>query len=599
MRQIRIVWKATLVMLAAGALALQPVAQRTLRQTLTEDKPPRLTVVIVIDQFRADYLTRFKDLYLPAGATEHPGGFRFLMERGAWFTNARYRYNTTVTGVGHATVSTGAPPYIHGIIANTWRDRDTLAKIYCVEPPATRRRGAASSQPRTPIPGPDLLKVTTLGDELKRATNGRSRVVSLALKDRASILLGGHLGDSVIWFDDKTARWTSSAFYLGPEGRLPEFAEEINRDRERKFPFAPQYSAGYVWEPLLQKQNPSAYERTVVFGQKVGQRPAGTPVFQHALPNDETAGRAMVNTPRANQYVLSTAKHAVVKEKLGQSATPDLLTINLSTNDYIGHRYGPYSPEVLDISLWTDRQLADFLQFLQKTIPGGLDEILIAVTADHGVAPVPEEMQAAGFHAGRFPLDGLKDLPALLERRFPAGQKPGDGRANPAAQAPPWQVQSEEFQIYVNQAAIRARGADPSEVQRVIAHAMLYDADGKGRDGLFAAYTRSQIMTGQLPKTEIAEWVQRTYLPERGGEVLLIPDPNWLLGKATPTAGTSHGTPFTYDRHVPLLLRGPGIAAGLYTESVSPEDIAPTLSTLLGIPFPSGCLGHPIGLGSR
>src|SRR5262249_2720273 len=188
--------------------------------------------------------------------------------------------------------------------------------------------------------------------------------------------------------------------------------------------------------------------------------------------------------------------------------------------------------------------------------------------------PIPDEMQAASFHAGRVPVaEILKELPAALERRFPAVRSTREGRVEPVADAPPWQVQLEEYQLFVNQTALRARSVDPAEVERFIADTFLYEPNGKRRDGLFAAYTRTQIMTGQLPKTEIAEFVQRTYHPERSGEVLVIPDPNWLLSKGTSTARTSHGTPFIYDRHVPILMRGPGIAPGVYVEDVSPEDI--------------------------
>jgi len=214
--------------------------------------------------------------------------------------------------------------------------------------------------------------------------------------------------------------------------------------------------------------------------------------------------------------------------------------------------------------------------------------VLIAVTADHGAAPVPEEMKAAGFDAGRAVLDDLvRQLPALLERRFPAV-----GVAPPA-----WKVQAEEYQVYVNQPAIRARGLDPAEVERVIADAILYDDAGRRREGVFAAYTRHEILNGRLPRTEVADLVQQSYSAERSGEVIVVPDPNWLLARRAPAYATTHGTPFIYDRHVPILLRGPGVAAGVYVGGVSPADIAPTLSTILGIPFPSGCVGRPIGLG--
>lgn len=525
---------------------------------------PRLVVFLSIDQCRADYLTRFAEHFLPAGTAERPGGLAFLMQGGAHYRDAHFAHVPTATAPGHATLLTGSAPVLHGVVANSWLDREWGEIRYSVHDPEVRPVGGGNMPA-----SPRSLLVTTVGDELKMATAGRSRVVGIAFKDRVAVLMAGHAADSVLWLDDSTGNWVSSEYYF-PGGALPEWVSRLNAEH------LPHRYLGRSWEPSL----PAAAYRAA--RSAPGQASGGEPLFAHPLAGGgqpvQEFFSSLAESGFGNDLVFAAMKGAVVGERLGQDEWPDLLAVNLSTNDYIGHTYGPNSPETLDITVRTDRLLADFLGFLAATIPGGLHRVLVVVTADHGVLPLPEEMDGA-YRAPAGRLDP-RALAQFVQDRLAATL--GEGMwLEPATLS-----RSVGPSLYLNRGTIAAKGISLEYAERLAASA------AASFPGVHSAFTRGQILEGRLPSWEWVAWVANGFHPRRSGDVLVVQDPGWAW--TTSTTATNHNAPWAYDTHVPLLLWGPGIQSGRFHRRVTTMDIAPTLSQVLGIGYPSGCLGSPL-----
>ncbi len=531
---------------------------------------PRLVVLISIDQFRADYLARFSDLFLPAEGPQGVGGFRWLMERGAYHTDAHHDHYPLFTGPGHSIHFTGAPPYKTGIVGNEWFDREMNAVRYCVQDPKSPLVGAADPDGKRGI-SPITLRTSTVGDELKMATGGQGKVWGLALKDRAGVLMAGHLADGVLWFDEETSAWISSRFYF-KSGQLPDWVTSWNAAKKID-PFfgktwnlsVPPAALKRLWTPRNEFANP---------------RPGLGKAFPHPITGGlDKPGKAFYaafeSTPYANEYVLETAEELIRREKLGQDAIPDILAINLSTNDYIGHSFGPDSPEALDVTVQSDRQISRFFRFLGKAVPGGLQNVTIVLTADHGVSPMVEEMAKAGLPtAGGYQEKALTDaVKAALDKAY----GPGD-----------WLKALSEFNLYLDVDSLRQKGIEPAKAEEVVAEAL------RRQPGIYAAYTRDQIVEGRVPDTDIGHRVMLGFHPKVSGDVVIVLDPytvtNYSGGSVV--KGTTHGTTYAYDTSVPLILAGTRIKPGRYTQRVSTLDIAPTLSELLGVLQPSGCEGH-------
>jgi len=523
---------------------------------------PRLVVLISIDQFRADYQTRFYDLFLPPVGKAGVGGFRYLMERGAYHTDSHHDHYPLVTAVGHSIHMTGAPPYKTGIVGNEWFDRDLNAERYCVSDTQSPLVGAADPDGKLGI-SPATLRVSTVGDELKMATGGQAKVWGVSLKDRAAVLMAGRLADGVLWFDDETGAWITSRFYR-KDGTLPKWVADWNAAKKIDPLF------GKPWELSVP---PAALKRLwAPANEFVSPRYGLGTAFPHPVngglqqPGPDFYA-AFTNTPFANRYVIDTAEEIVRQERLGQDATPDVLVINLASNDYIGHAFGPDSAEVLDVTVRTDAELSRFFRFLGKNVPGGLQSVTLVVTADHGVAPIAGAMQKAGFPAGAIQLN--KDV---VQKALEAKLGPGD-----------WVQDVVETNVYLNRQSLAAKGIDPAQAESAAAEAL------RKVPGIYAAFTRAQLLDGRMLDNDIAQRVARSFHPKVSGDVIVVPDPFWVPGRLT---GTTHGSPYAYDTSVPLLLAGAGIKPGRYTQRVSTLDIAPTLSDLLGILQPSGCEGH-------
>jgi predicted AlkP superfamily pyrophosphatase or phosphodiesterase len=510
---------------------------------------PRLVVVVSIDQFRADYLTRFADQYLPAQEGSTVGGFNFLASRGANYVDAHYSHVPTYTGPGHSVIMTGSVPAINGIVGNAWFDRAGGKEMYCVDDDGVETVGGTSN----PM-GPKNLRVTTVGDELKMATGGKSKVVGVAFKDRGSILLAGHAADTVVWFDGGTGNWLTSTHYA-PEGKLDAWVEEVNALD------VPQKTAGKSWTPL-EGLDFSLARNAPFMGDAVR-----TPVFSHAVRNSD----GFITSSFGQEYVFETVEKGTVAEGLGLDDVPDVLVINLATNDYVGHSFGPNSPEVLDISVRTDRLLSRLFNFLDRTVPGGLEATAIVVTADHGVVPIPDEAREK-YRVGSAIRGSNTQVNAAVESALAA--KYGAGKYVLANSNP---------NLYLDRALLQGKKADLAEAQRIAAEAV------RGVAGVFDAFAGEDIAAGRLPQAKWVEVVANGFDRARCGDVVVLSSPGVLFSGGT---GTSHGSIWPYDTHVPLLLFGPGVRPGTYAERVSVCDIAPTLSRMLRIEQPSGSIGR-------
>jgi predicted AlkP superfamily pyrophosphatase or phosphodiesterase len=539
-----------LILALANIFSTSAAAQQRRRaaNAPTAAKPVRLVVGIVIDQFRYDYLSRFHDQF-------GEGGFKRLLDGGAGFTNANYIHVPTYTACGHATFMSGATPSMNGIIGNEWFDRESGKRITSVTDGKVKllggREGAAGMSPSRMIG-------STIGDELKLASGGQSKVIGVSLKDRSAILPAGKHPNGAYWFDLNTGNLVSSTYYFND---LPEWAKKFNKE------IRPDRFFGKRWEKLLPE---SAYQRSTADDAPYEKFSAGNKFPYLINGGEEVAGQRFYTqfqyTPFANDYLVDFAKAAVEGEQLGADDTTDLLTVSFSSNDLIGHAYGPYSQEVQDITLRTDRTLAEFFNYLDRKI--GLDRVLIALTADHGVAPVPAHAQQFGLGGTVEPKSVIEAVQNALNKSF------GEEK---------WILDFYNGNVYFDEAAIERRKLNVEEVERVASQAVVKI------EGVAECFTRSQILSGRLPQTRISRSVANGFHSHRNGNLVVVPQPFFFIAEGITT---THGAPYTYDTHVPLIFYGAGIAPGTYHSDASPADIAPTLATLLKIEIPSNCMGR-------
>ncbi len=503
---------------------------------------PKLVVVLVIDQFRYDYLMRFRPYFVP-------GGFNRLLDGGAVYTDCRYDYATTMTGPGHATLLTGAYPWAHGIIENDWYDREQKREVYCVEDLKTRMVASAEKASATPGYSPRNLSASTLGDELRMATGFRAKAVSISLKDRAAVLMGGHDPSAAYWYDVGSGRFVSSTYYMPV---LPVWVDEFNQ----KSPVSE--FCGQKWQPLT--ETPGADKKSYAEYKPAAGEPCPDPKYLDWLEV----------TPFMNQIELEFATDAVRNEKLGQGGETDLLTLSLSVNDYIGHEYGPYSPEVADTTLRTDRELAKFFDNLDKLV--GLGNVWIVLSADHGVAPTPGYIQEHKLGLG---IAQAASIRSAAEKSLTETFGPG-----------PWIEDQDEVYLYLNRETLKKYNVQESKAEDVAAQA------ATSLPEVAAAFTRTQFMTGSLPRNPLADKAANSFNSKRSGDVFLVYAPF-----AVPTSyatGTTHGTPWNYDSQVPLIFWGSGFKPGFYSVPCQPTDLAATLAAKLGLTQPSGAQGNPL-----
>jgi predicted AlkP superfamily pyrophosphatase or phosphodiesterase len=536
----------SLALVIASSLVFSAAAQQ--RRRAANAGKPRLVVGVVIDQFRADYLTRFEDQF-------GEGGFKRLLREGANFTNAHYIHTPTYTACGHATFMSGATPAMSGIVGNEWWDRETGKRVTSVSDAKVKllggTEGAAGMSPGKQVG-------STIGDELKLASGGQAKVVGMSFKDRSAILPVGKKPNGAYWYDARTGNLVSSTWYFDD---LPDWVKRFNREMR------PDRWFGKRWERLLPE---AAYARSTADDAPFEKFTAGTKFPYTITGGEEKPGPkffgAFEYTPFANEYLVDFAKAAIEAEQLGADEMTDLLTISFSANDLVGHFYGPYSQEVQDITLRTDRALADLFAYLDQKI--GLERVVVALTADHGVAPVPEHVKPFGY-GGRIEAKTITEaVEKTLSARF------GEDK---------WVTAALNGNVYLDEAAIERRKLDAEEVERVAAQAISKIA------GIGDCFTRSQILAGRLPQTAIARSVANGFYAARNGNLVIVPQPFYFIGEGVTT---THGTPYGYDTHVPVMFFGAGVAAGTHYTTCSPADIAPTLAALLKVEPPSNSVGR-------
>jgi len=490
---------------------------------------PKLVVVIVIDQFRGDYLERYRDQFGDAG-------FRFLLDHGAYFSNCNYNYANTRTAPGHSTLFTGAYSNGHGIASNEWWDPKKKRMVTSVEDDDTKLVGVAGDKAGA---SPHNLLADTLGDELKLATQGKARVFGISLKDRAAVLPAGFAADGAYWIDPRTGAWVTSTYYRND---LPRWVQDFNENQPAKY-----------WNREWKDSGGVVLRSTAHRKAKDG--------------SDAGFYEVVGPTAFANEYEFAFAKQLVLYENVGRGPATDFLALSLSPNDILGHQVGPDTPEMREMALDLDRQLADFINFLGHQI--GLADVWIALSADHGVSSLPDQVKKLHIPAAN--LDAAK-LEAKINSEMTAKYSPG----HPAAY-----VKLDYPLAWLDENAFIAAHVHEHDAEKAVGEAMK-------ELGLRDYYTKSQLAEGEVPDSPLGRKFLNSYSPEGSWFVMGVPD-IYTVGSSK---GTDHASPYTYDTHVPLAFYGLPFQAGTYRDSVEPVDMVSTLASLLGVNAPTHSVGR-------
>ena len=535
-------------MLAPRSWAQTPTPPAHRAAPKTPDRP-KLVVLLVVDQMRGDYVDKFRGQWT--------GGLKRLVQEGAWFRDAAYPYAATETCVGHATVSTGALPAMHGMVANAWWDRETQKMVTCTADPKAKNSGYAGFSAK----GGDSawrMQIPSFAEELKFQTGNATRVVTFSLKARASITMAGHKGDAATWFD--AGGWVTSSVY----GTMPFIDDYVNAhpvraDYGKTWTLSLPESAYWYDEKATGAAAPEGWELTFPH-----------PLRGKAASNEPDAAfyEQWATSPFADTYLTELAKTAVDSLGLGKGGGTDFLGVSYSSVDYVGHAFGPRSREIQDILVGLDKNLADLFAHLDKKV--GRGNYVVALTADHGVAPVPEDMQKTGVDTGRLSLAELQDNieKALEPFNYP---KPAIARI----------VSSD---IYFVPGVYDKLKQDRAAMQAVLDAAL-------AQPGVAALYRAEELQDRPATQSPVRKALAASYFPGRSGDLFVLPKPYWLPDNSPPgkarSYGTSHGLPYNYDQRVPILLMGYSIQPGEYYGEVTPADIAPTLASLCGITLAS------------
>jgi predicted AlkP superfamily pyrophosphatase or phosphodiesterase len=518
------------------------IALSAIGRVRAADAPaPRLAVILVVDQMRADYIERF--------GGDWTSGLHRLVTEGARFTEAAYPYLATFTCVGHATIGSGALPYRHGMIQNMWYDRVRGRMIRCTEDESVSAISYGEKQGEKASAG--MLMVPTFADRMR--DQKQARVVSLSLKARAAIMLAGHGGDVITWRPEAGDTWqTSSAFAPGP---VPEV-----RDFIKAHPVEADY--GRTWERFLP---PARYSsRDDASGEKPLKGWTGS--FPHVLRGDADDTRPdeefylqWERSPFGDAYLSQFAQGLVERMRLGQNGTTDVLAVSFSSPDLVGHLFGPDSQEIQDIYARLDRQIGALLETLDRSV--GRGQYVVALSADHGVTEIPAQLKAAGKDAGVLSSPTIRDAVQLhLQTVLGPGQHVARVNANDIYLA---------TGVYAKLAGMRG--------------ALDGVLDGlKAMPGIQAAFTGDELLAGRGAPDPLLRAAALSYVPGRSGDLVIAPRPGWVFT----LDATSHGSANRDDQHVPIILFGYGVKSGLYAQPATPADIAPTLAQLCGITLP-------------
>jgi predicted AlkP superfamily pyrophosphatase or phosphodiesterase len=515
---------------------------------------PKLIVVICLDQFRYDYLTRFNDRC-------GEGGLRYLTNNGANFSNATYKHAFNTTGPGHAAIASGSYSDRNGIIANNWFDINSKHDQYCVGDGSVTLVSAAGEGL-----SPKNLVVSTFGDQLRAHSRFRSKVISLSNKDRAAILLGGKRPNGAFWMIDSA--YVTSTYYTT---RLPGWVRTFNESGIINSYF------NRLWQRALPQHEYAMMDRDDAPYE--GDANGLGKTFPHRIAGTDTTRItqsyywALLSSPFSSEVLESLAKAAIRGERLGGRGTTDMLCVSFSATDFVGHTFGPDSQEILDMFVRTDRILADLLAFINRDV--GLNNCVIVVTSDHGVTPIPERLLARDPHATAGRIDNrtlLEYSSRSLTRAFGSLQK-----------APAWIDRITGNNVYIDRDALSEKHVLMDSVSRILAESL------KIIPQIAVVLTRNEILRAGAGSS-IGQMMKRSFYPARSGDVVFVLKPHYI--EASGTTGTSHSEPYDDDAHVPLVFVGHGFRKGTFVSEASPVDITPTLAKLLGIPFPAGREGR-------
>ena len=490
---------------------------------------PKLIVVIVIDQFRGDYLERYRDQF-------GEGGFRLFLDHGAYFSNCFYNYANTRTGPGHATLFTGAYSNGHGIADNEWWDPQKKTMVTSVEDDSTKLVGPAGEHAGA---SPHNLLADTLGDELRLATQGKARVFALSLKDRSAILPAGFAANGAYWIDPGSGAFITSTYY---RDNLPQWVQEFNSSTPAKY-----------WDREWKDDNGTVLRSTA---HRKGRNGADAGFYE-----------VIGGTAFANEYELEFARQLVSNENVGGGPATDLLAVSLSANDILGHAVGPDTPEMRQMALDLDHQLAAFFNFIGQRI--GLANVWIALSADHGVSSLPQAVQQLHIPAANLgKIDLEQQINAALTAKF-------------SPRHPTAYVHFDYPVAWLDNNAFAVAHVSEQDAEKAVGEALQ-------QAGLRGYYTKSQLARGEVPATELGRKYLNSYSPLGSWFVMGIPN-FYNVGSSS---GTDHASPYNYDAHVPLAFYGVPFQPGTYRERAEPVDMAPTLASLLGINPPTHSIGR-------
>jgi len=508
---------------------------------------PRLVVGLVIDQMRWDYLYRYFNRY-------GNGGFKKLLQKGYSYENTFIPYAAAVTGAGHSCLYTGSIPAINGIVGNDWIERNTGQHMYCTDDKSVNTIGSFSNQGQM---SPRNLLVTTVGDELRLATNFKSRVFGIALKDRGGILPAGHSANAAYWFDDSTGNWITSSYYMK---KLPAWVNNYNKSRKADSMMMKDWNLLYnssLYDQSTTDDNyfekPLYHETTVTFPHSYK-----TQIGKNYLPFRQS--------PYGNTLTIDLAEKLISNERMGMSGQTDMICVSLSSTDYIGHRFGPNSLEVEDTYLRLDKDIEQFLNYLDVTIGNG--NYLLFLSADHGAPQVPAFMKENKLPGGNLNAsDLLTELNRFCFSSF------GHEKIVSAIY---------EYQVYLDTKLIDSLKLDAAEIKKSLVNFL------KLKPEVMNAFDYADLDKLVLP-AQIKDKFERGYFFKRSGDIQFV-----LRSQYTDVlmTGTEHGTMYSYDAHIPLLWYGWKIRPGKTNREVYMTDVAPTISAMLKIQMPGGSVGH-------
>lgn len=518
---------------------------------------PKLVVGLVVDQMRWDFLYRYYERY-------GSGGFKRLLNEGFSCENTQITYVPTFTACGHASLYTGSVPSINGIAGNDWIEQRTGKSMYCTGDSTVSSVGTTSVAGKM---SPRNLLTSTVPDELKLATNFRSKVIGISLKDRGGILPAGHSADGAYWFDDLTGNWITSTYY---RANLPAWVEKFNAQKSAEKYLSQKWNTLYPIETYKQSSpdNSPRYEGTYKKEQ--------APVFPHDIPaNRSKDSQTLRYTPFANTLTLDFAKEAIKNEQMGKGEETDFLAVSLSSPDYIGHQFGPNSIEVEDMYLRLDKEIAAFLTYLDTSV--GKGQYTIFLSADHGAAHNPNFLTDHKIPAGIWngtnnSSRGLSELNGILAKKY-GGDKIVRSLSN--------------YQVHFNYPLIAEKNLNINQIKTDV---ITYY---KNQNAVAFVVDLKNIANDPIPES-LKSRIINGYNEKRSGEIQIILNPGYYQGYGSEVTGTTHGTWNPYDTHIPLIFMGWGIRQGKTNRLISITDVASTLSALLRIQEPNGNIGQPI-----